>query len=79
MADRIPHARLTRRQFLAASTLSLAMPTIVTTRQATPAASPVRDGPYLIVGATSLRYDEAFEIAVNNLEPGTEVTIRSRR
>jgi dienelactone hydrolase len=77
MADRIPHARLTRRQFLAASTLSLAMPTIVTARQATPAASPVPDGPHLIVGATSLRYDEAFEIAVNNLEPGTEVTIRS--
>lgn len=69
--------RLTRRQFLAAPTLSLAMPSTAIARQATPGASPVPGGPFLLVGPTSHRYDEAFEIAVDNLEPGAEVTIRS--
>ena len=76
--------RLSRRRLLAASTLSavpfIAPPRLLAQTPAStpePAAGPAGFGPQLYVSAAEVRFDEAFDIGVAGLQPGSEVTIRS--
>lgn len=77
VSNRMPNIHLSRRQFLAASSLAATLPAHVLAQSASPGATPVTGDAALQVSPHTVRYDEAFDIVITGLEPEVEVTIQS--
>lgn len=71
-------AKLTRRSFATALTLSMLPGNIAAQPGATPAATPAGvAGPQLVVTPTEVAFDERFDVWLTGLAPGQEVVVTS--